>query len=100
VAARNILGEGPLSDEFVVFIEDLPEVMAPVTTAVVGTDVVLSWVAPFDNYDPIIAYQIQFVAADGSLVTICPDTAALSCAVDMHVLIAATGLRRGQLVRA
>ncbi len=79
------------------FIEDLPEVMAPVTTTVVGTNVVVSWVAPFDNFDPIIAYQVQFVSVDGSLVTIqeCSEISATSCSVDMHVLIDATGLQRG-----
>lgn len=43
VSATNILGEGPVSDVFVVYISDLPEVMAPVTTSVVGTMVLVEW---------------------------------------------------------
>jgi hypothetical protein len=32
-----------MSDVFVVFISDLPDVMAPVQTSVVGTKVVVTW---------------------------------------------------------
>ena len=56
VSATNLLGEGAFSEIFVVFIEDLPEVMSPVTTSILGTDVVVSWEMPSDNYDPILSY--------------------------------------------
>lgn len=102
VSATNILGEGPLSDVFVVYISDLPEVMAPVQTSVVGTKVVIEWQQPDDNADPILSYEIMFIAKYGSLVQIndCSgqNPAVLSCQVEMSKVIAATGLQRGDLI--
>ena len=56
VSASNVLGEGVRSDEFVVYISDLPEIMAPVTTSISGTKVVVDWTEPDDNHDPILQY--------------------------------------------
>jgi len=58
VSAVNVIGEGELSPEFVVFVSDMPEVMSPVTTSISGTKVVIDWAQPFDNNDPILSYDV------------------------------------------
>lgn len=105
VSASNILGEGELSDIFVVFVSDMPEIMAPVVTSISGTKVLVDWQEPDFNHDPILEYEVQFVSADGTLVIFeedCggSDPSITHCEIEMHTVIAGTGLARGQLIRA
>jgi len=67
VTATNILGEGQASEEFSVFVSDMPEIMQPVVTSIVGTKVVVDWEAPDANHDPISAYEVLFVSNTGIL---------------------------------
>ena len=105
VSAVNVIGEGELSPEFVVFVSDMPEVMSPVTTSISGTKVVIDWAEPFDNHDPILSYDVQLLKKDGSLTgfpTECSGTSPqiTHCEVEMAALIAGTSLKRGDLIRA
>lgn len=95
VSAENVLGEGELSQEFVVFVSDMPEVMSPVTTSNSGTKVVIDWDAPFDNNDPILSYDVEFVKKDGTLTTFpsdCDgsDPTITQCEIEMATLILGT----------
>jgi len=105
VSAVNVLGEGELSPEFVVFVSDMPEVMSPVTTSISGTKVVIDWAEPFDNYDPILSYDVQLLKKDGSLTEFPTECSGMSpqithCEIEMAALIAGTSLKRGDLIRA
>lgn len=64
--AKNIYGYGPFSDVLSVEASDVPDVMAIVETSIVGTKVVFSWAAPFDNYDPVALYDLQIRKADST----------------------------------
>jgi len=73
VTATNILGEGQASEEFAVFVSDMPEIMQPVATSIIGTKVIVAWEAPDDNHDPITSYEILFVSNSGELVQLLPE---------------------------
>jgi hypothetical protein len=97
VTASNILGEGVPSDEFTVFVSDMPEMMQPVVTSIFETRVIIDWDKPDENYDNILSYEVQFVASDGSLVYLHPqcdgaDPTVTHCEIEMSDLIAGTGL--------
>jgi len=45
---------------------DVPEVMQILTTSIEGTRFKFTWVAPFDNYDPVSEYEIMIKTSDGT----------------------------------
>lgn len=100
----NILGEGVKSEQFAVYVSDMPEIMQPVTTSIVGTKLVVDWLAPDDNNDPIVSYEVKFVDSLGALVSISPecdgsDPLLTSCEVEMQRVRDVTGLQRGSLIK-
>jgi hypothetical protein len=60
VSASNIYGEGLLSDPLEFLASDIPEQIDIPSTTISGTDVIVSWNAPFDNYESIEEYDIVF----------------------------------------
>jgi hypothetical protein len=68
VRAENIYGEGPSSDELSQIASDVPDIIKIATTSISGTEVVFAWEAPFENYQPILEYDIIFLAKDGTYV--------------------------------
>jgi len=59
VRAKNIYGYGPFSTIEVIRTSDRPHTMDPIDTVRVGTDMVLSWVAPQTGGETIDAYEIK-----------------------------------------
>lgn len=95
--ARNIYGYGVFSNPQVIEASDVPDVMAVISTSIVGTQVKFTWVAPFDNYDPITQYDLQIRKADGTFYADgvnCPGTpvSQTDCSIEMATLRTATGL--------
>ena len=44
---------------------DVPDQIEIVTTAIVGTDVVIDWQEPDNNFSPLLAYEVLFKDIDG-----------------------------------
>jgi len=68
VSATNIYGEGQASEVLVSLASDVPDLITVVTTSINGNNVVVQWVAPFDNYKPILEYNIIFLTRNGQYV--------------------------------
>jgi hypothetical protein len=95
VRALNAKGWGQYSTTVGLIPSGVPDKMSPVVTAVSGTNIKISWLAPTQtNGSPITAYQIYFKAIDGtfSLIPLFCDGANAtivsqqSCLVPMLVL--------------
>lgn len=67
-----------------------------------GTNIIVQWDAPFNNYQPILKYDIIFLASNGLYVrsTDCTgdDPSVTQCTIAMSAFVALTGLKRGDLV--
>ena len=65
---KNIFGWGEYSD--ISFIETImvPDVPAPVTTALVGTNVAFNWVAPDERGSPILHYNLKVQTSTGDFI--------------------------------
>ena len=78
--------------------------MAIISTANVGTQVQISWVAPSYNYQAIDQYEIDIIKSDGTYYsdsTLCGGTSlTTSCLIDMTTIIANTALSTGSLIKA
>lgn len=59
VRAKNIYGWGSYSAITSIFTAEEPEQVTNIQTIVDGTNVIISWDEPFDNYDPIVEYLIE-----------------------------------------
>ena len=55
-----------LSDEVTVNASDVPDQIAIPTVTIVGTNVQVSWIAPFSNYEPLLKYEVNLLTAAGS----------------------------------
>ena len=66
VRAQNIYGYGEWSDVAVIEASDVPDVMSIITTSIVGTRFRFDWAKPFDNYEPIVEYDLQIRKPDGT----------------------------------
>mmetsp|Transcript_29136 Transcript_29136/g.28196 ORF Transcript_29136/g.28196 Transcript_29136/m.28196 type:complete len:163 (-) Transcript_29136:195-683(-) len=66
IRAKNIYGEGDYSNIVTLDAVGVPDKMSILTTANDGTDIKISWSAPYDNEDAISAYKIFVLASDGS----------------------------------
>lgn len=100
VTASNIYGEGESSDVLEQLASDVPNQLAIVQTSIVDTDFVISWSAPFDNYEAILEYDIIILSASGAYIHSedeCDgqDPSVTECKIDMHKVISLTGLTRG-----
>jgi len=51
--SKNVYGFGPFSPVAIVRSSDVPEMPIPVTTSISGVNVVITWVAPYDNSETI-----------------------------------------------
>jgi hypothetical protein len=97
VRASNIYGYGVPSDVTDIEASDVPDVMAIISTSIVGTKFKFEWAPPFDNFDPIDKYELMIRKADGIFyrdAVNCPGEPAsdTSCFVEMDTLRIATGL--------
>jgi hypothetical protein len=77
----------------------VPDQIITASTSIVGTDVVIDWDAPDDNYETISEYSIAFTASNGDQVSsidhcVGTETDLLSnteCSIPMASLISLTG---------
>jgi len=108
IAAVNIYGPGPFSDEISVLTSDVPDQVAIPTVSIVGTDVQISWGEPINNFEPITAYEIVLLTSTGNQVndlTNCDGSQAAKvtarvCLIPMSQVINLTGLTQGSLIQA
>ncbi len=105
VRAKNIYGYGEYSDIQTIEASDVPDVMAILDTSIVGTQVKFTWVAPFDNYEPVDQYDLQIMKLDNTFYSDavnCPGTPVTQefCHVEMDTLRTQSNLRQGDLIRA
>lgn len=102
MTASNVYGEGQKSTLLSQIASDVPDLIGIATTANSGTNIVINWQAPFNNYQPILQYDIIFLASDGSYVssTNCTglDPTVTQCSLDMKAFISLTKLSLGNLV--
>jgi len=103
VRAYNIYGYGDFSAEHSEKASDVPDQIVIATTSIVGTDVVIDWVAPDNNFETILQYDILFKKADGTYVNDevnCDGSVAsgTTCIIPMTDMITLTGLSQGNLV--
>lgn len=70
VRAKNIYGYGLFSPSpYVTFqASDVPDIMAAITTTIVGTQVKFAWTAPSSHNSPILSYDLRFITNSGTLV--------------------------------
>jgi hypothetical protein len=67
IRAQNIYGLGVFSANIVTLTATgIPAKMSPATTAVTGTSVRVSWIAPYANSEPLTKYRVYLIAHDGS----------------------------------
>lgn len=66
VRAKNIYGYGERSLVAEIEANDVPDVMSIIETSIEGTRFKFTWTAPFDNYDPIVAYEMLIRKPDGT----------------------------------
>lgn len=102
--SKNIYGFGPFSPVAVIRSSDVPESPVPATTSLDDVDVLIEWVAPYDNSEAITAYDMQVLQGDGftwmnDLVN-CPysQVTPTSCSIPMSKLRTDFNLAQGQLV--
>ena len=65
IEARNAYGFSDLSDVLEVICASVPDKTAEPTTAVVASNVEISWTAPFNGGSEITAYTIEIMQSDG-----------------------------------
>lgn len=105
VRAKNIYGYGERSDIAEIEASDVPDVMPIIETSIEGTRFKFTWTAPFDNYDPIVEYEMMIRKPDGTFykdAINCPGLPEEQtyCYVEMDTLRVQSGLAQGELVRA
>lgn len=98
--ACNVYGCGELSDSVSVLASDVPDQIEPVVTSITGTDVIIDWNTPSDNFATILEYAIIFETVVGTYVsdlTNCDgqDPLVTQCTVSMADIITLTGLAQG-----
>lgn len=59
VEARNLVGYSEYSEEIVIRAAELPFTPTNVQTSVSGTNVVVSWTAPYDGGSPVHEYVVM-----------------------------------------
>jgi len=71
VRAGNIYGYGVFSEEYEFKASQEPQQIASesISTANSGTDIVITWEAPDDNFDTITQYLIELRESDGETFT-------------------------------
>lgn len=91
--AYNKYGYGPFTTAVSVQTSQAPQQPSPPVLAVVGAYVNISWTAPFNNYRPVLAYQILIeTSVTGTFIenkALCDGAAQAAvgyCLVDMHDL--------------
>ena len=96
LSARNVYDWGPHSELLEIAAAGVPEQMAVPVTEIDpnnGQNILVTWIAPYDNSDPVIAYEIVFKSnVDGlySSVAGCVSelpSLTLSCSVPMTTFI-------------
>ena len=96
--SKNIYGFGDFSTIFTIRSSEEPEMPAPVTTTISDVNVVISWIAPYDNSEVIDEYDLQIRKADNLTwlndLVHCPrkPTSPTSCVVPMKTLRTDFGL--------
>jgi hypothetical protein len=68
VKAKNIYGWGPSSEVLAIAAAGIPEQMSTPVTVIDpanGLNILVTWEKPYENSDPITAYNIIFRASDG-----------------------------------
>lgn len=68
IQACNIYGCGDISDALQVIASDVPDQTTAVTTTIDGTNVVIDWPVPDNNYKEILEYDIVFEHSDSTYV--------------------------------
>jgi len=56
--SKNIYGFGDYSSLATIYSSDVPEMPAPAKTEIVGKNVLITWVPPYDNSETIIEYDL------------------------------------------
>ena len=84
---------------------DVPDVLSIIETSIEDTKFKFTWTAPFDNYDPIVEYELLIRKPDGTFykdAVNCPGipTEPTYCLIEMDTLREQSGLVQGDLVRA
>lgn len=65
VRAKNLYGWGDFSQEVAITASQQPDPVATITTENDGTDVVIRWSAPINNFAVITSYSLQVLETDG-----------------------------------
>lgn len=75
---------------------DVPDLISIAKTINLGKNIVVKWDAPFNNYQPILKYDIIFLANNGLYVRSNDCTGSnpsiTECSIDMYTFVALTGL--------
>jgi hypothetical protein len=95
LTARNIYGWGPASEVLEIAAAGIPEQMQAPETQIDpddGLNILVSWVEPHDNSDPISAYSLVFRASDGNYYSVSEcvseePSLTLSCSVPMAIFL-------------
>jgi hypothetical protein len=102
ISATNVYGEGERSPVLSQIASDVPDLINIASTRNSGTNIIVAWDAPFNNYQPILKYDIIFLASNGLYVRSNDCTGAdpivTECTIDMFAFVSLTGLKRGDLV--
>ena len=102
ISATNVYGEGERSPVLSQIASDVPDLINIASTRNSGTNIIVAWEAPFNNYQPILKYDIIFLANNGLYVRSNDCTGAdpivTECTIDMFAFVSLTGLKRGDLV--
>lgn len=61
IESRNIKGFSPESSVISILAAGKPETPLAPTTSVLASNVIITWVAPFDNYLSITGYRIKIL---------------------------------------
>jgi hypothetical protein len=56
--SENLYGYGNFSTIAIIYTSDVPEMPAPVITSISGLNVLIQWIAPYDNSDAITKYDV------------------------------------------
>lgn len=67
--AKNVFGWGPYSDAVAIWTIMVPDVPQNVTTTLVGSNVIISWIAPDSRGSTIIYYNVQILSSSGVYIT-------------------------------
>lgn len=108
VRASNTHGWGDYSSELTVLASGVPDQPSSPTTVLDSLEVVISWIAPGDNYGGITAYEISILDSTDTAITeatycdgsVDPVFSELRCQVPMSYFVSSYGLQLGDIVAA